>query len=83
MKYYDIDNIKKIIHLKFNSKPFTCGDLYYSIEKEYNLSKFGTIRNVLVKLSQEGFVKYKIDLRGKPSYNSETKAKGAVYTLNK
>jgi len=78
-----IDQIKKIIETNFDNKKFTCGDIYYTIETDYSKSKLGTIRNILVKLTKEGYLDYTIEMRGSPHYNSEHKKKGATYTLLK
>lgn len=83
MREEKITQIKNIIKNKFYNKKFTCGDIYYSIEKEYNKSELGTIRNILVKLTKEGFLDYVIEMRGSPHYDSENKKKGATYTLKK
>lgn len=76
-----ISELKEVILEKFSDKPFTCGDVYYSIESKYYSSKFGIIRNLLVKLTKEQFLHYKLEIRGYPHYNSEKKKLGAVYTL--
>lgn len=78
-----INQIKNIIETKFKNKKFTCGDIYYSIEKEYSKSKLGTVRNILVKLTKEKHLNYLIEMRGSPHYDSENKKKGATYTLKK
>lgn len=78
-----INQVKNIIKKKFKEKKFTTGDIYYSIEIDYDKSKFGTIRNILVKLTREKYLSYVIEVRGSPHYNSEKKIKGATYTLKK
>lgn len=78
-----INQIKSIIETKFKNKKFTCGDIYYSIEKEYSKSKLWTIRNILVKLTKEKYLSYVIEIRGSPHYDSDNKKKGATYKLSK
>lgn len=78
-----INQVKNIIEKKFKEKKFTTGDIYYSIEKNYDKSKLGTIRNILVKLTKEKYLSYVIEVRGSPHYNSEKKKIGATYTLQK
>ena len=38
-----INQVKDIIQKNFKNRKFTTGDIYYSIEKNYDKSKFGTI----------------------------------------
>ena len=83
MSHITIELVKNVIKEQFTDKKFTTGDLYYAIEPNFNKSKFGTIRNLLVKLSKEGFISYKMTFRGIPHFNSKEKRYGAVYTLNK
>lgn len=77
------EEIKKLIKDKFSDTDFTIGDILYSIEKAFNRSKFGVIRNIIVALSKEEYLNYRIELRGSPKFNSERKRKGAVYSLIK
>ncbi len=75
------DDLKRIIHAKFSGKKFTTGDAYYAVHTKYERKKFGIIRNALVRLTKEGFLKYSIEVCGTPHYNSELKRKGAVYRI--
>jgi len=78
-----LELIKKIISERFAKKEFTTGDVYYAIEPSFNKSKFGTVRNILVKLSKEGFISYNLKIRGTPHLDSDQKTYGAVYMLNR
>jgi len=78
-----ITQVKNAIKSKFKDKKFTTGDLYYAIESKYDKSKFCTIRNIAVKLTMKGFLDYIIEVRGSPHYDSETRVKGATFTLSK
>jgi hypothetical protein len=78
-----INQVKDIIQKNFKNRKFTTGDIYYSIEKNYDKSKFGTIRNIIVSLSKEKYLDYIIEVRGSPHYDSEDKKKGASYSLLK
>lgn len=83
MEEITIEGMKEIIRRDFFNKKFTIGDIYYSIYSTFDKSKFGSIRNLIVKLSKQHFLNYTIEIRGKPHYDSKIKVKGAVYTLNK
>ena len=78
-----INQVKDIIQKNFKNRKFTTGDIYYSIEKSYDKSKFGTIRNIVVRLTKEKYLDYMIEVRGSPHFDSEKKKKGAIYTLMK
>ena len=78
-----INQVKDIIQKNFKNRKFTTGDIYYSIEKIYDKSKFGTIRNIVVRLTKERDLDYMIEVRGSPHFDSEKKKKGAIYTLRK
>lgn len=77
------EDIKKVIIQKYSNKRFTCGDIIYAIYPKCTQSILGTIRNNLVKLTKEGFLKYTIELRGVPHLDSEFKRRGAVFSINK
>jgi hypothetical protein len=78
------EEIKKIILNKFQNSKFTCGDIIYSLTNNYTASIHGTVRNLLVTLTKEGFLQYTIEIRGTPTYNSKKlQTKGAVYQLKK
>lgn len=78
-----IKQVKNIIQKNFINKKFTTGDIYYSVERNYDKSKFGTIRNIIVKLTKEKYLDYIIEVRGSPHYISEKKRKGATFTFKK
>jgi len=76
-------DIKDLILKEFSNKEFTIGAVYYKIKKEFDRSLFGKIRNIVVNLSREKFLEYRIADRGMPFLNSEKKIKGAIYKLKK
>lgn len=78
-----INQVKDIIQKNFKNTKFTTGDIYYSIEKIYDKSKFGAIRNIIVRLTKEKYLDYIIEVRGSPHFDSENKKKGASYSLLK
>lgn len=78
-----IENIKQLILKKYSNKRFTIGDIYYELYANFDRSKFGTIRNIVVDLSRQNFLSFKIEIRGMPHLNSEKKINGAVYSLKK
>lgn len=75
--------VKNIIIERFSNKKFTTGDILYSISNTFSNSLLGKVRMMLVNLTQEKFLEYKLELRGSPHYNSEKKRYGAVYQLKK
>jgi len=77
------ESVKRIIKQKFSDQEFTAGDLYYSIENNWNKSKFGTLFNTLRNLTREKFLKYELRKRGSPFLKSERQRYGAVFSLNK
>jgi len=83
MNEINIKSIKELILKEFSDTPFTIGDVYYKINKDFNRSLFATIRNIIVKLSKEKFLNYKIAYRGMPHLNSEKKITGAIYKVRK
>lgn len=78
-----INQVKDIIQKNFKNRKFTTGDIYYSIENNYDKSKFGAIRNIIVRLTKEKYLDYIIEVRGSPHFDSENKRKGASYSLLK
>jgi hypothetical protein len=79
----NLDLIKKIILEKYQNKKFTCGDIIYDISPKYSNSTHGTVRNYLVYLTKQGFLDYKMEIRGTPRFTSKKKGKGAIYSLRK
>ncbi len=78
------ENIKKIILEQYPKQRFTCGDIIYAVASKYNKSVHGKIRNILVNLTKDNFLEYKIEIHGVPKYSStDRKIKSAVYWLNK
>ena len=43
-----INQVKEIIKKNFKNGKFTTGDIYYSIEKSYDTSKFGTSFDIYI-----------------------------------
>ncbi len=78
-----INQVKDIIQKNFKNRKFTTGDIYYAFEEVYDKSKFGTIRNIVVRLTKEKFLDYTIEVRGSPHYYSENKKEGASYSILK
>lgn len=79
----DIEQIKDQILKNYPNVEFTIGDVYYDFYERFSKSLFGTIRNAVVKLSQKGFLDYRITIHGVPRIASEKKIKGAVYKIRK
>ena len=73
--------VKDIIKEKFSNKKFTAGDILYTISNIFSNSLLGKVRMILVNLTKDKFLEYKIELRGSPHYNSEKKRPGATYQL--
>lgn len=78
-----IDEIKDLILKKYSTKDFTPSDILYEFCEKYNLSIFGTVRNLLVNLSKSGFLKYNMVLRPISKNNSQILRKGVIYHLNR
>jgi len=77
------EQVKDLIRKNYANREFTVGDIYYSFNNKFDLSIFGTVRNAIVKLSQQGFLNYYMAERGTPRLDSVTKMRGAIYKLKK
>jgi len=77
----DLISVKRVIKEKFAEKEFTVGDIYYSLEDKWNKSKFGTLFNIMIKLTKENYLKYRIQRRGVPLLTSKAQRVGAIYSL--
>lgn len=76
-----IEDIKEHIKKSFSTKEFTIGELYYHFNSNWDKSVFGTIRNVTVKLTKQGFLDFRMVPRGSTTQPSPRAKKGALYKL--
>lgn len=83
MSSITIESIKDLILKEFPDNEFTIGAVYYKIKKNFDRSLFGKIRNLVVKLSKENFLTYRIAERGIPFIDSEKRITGAIYKIKK
>jgi hypothetical protein len=76
----DREILKKLILEKFSDVGFTTGEIFYTQNKTWNKSKFGSLFHDLIQLTKQKFLSYEIRKRKTVNGKFQT---GAVYKLIK